>query len=114
MTSLKEIDLPSTIISCGKSLFTGCSSLTSITFHDNYKEVKEGDFYQCTSLSSIVLPSTITRIGENAFAWNCRSLTSINLENIKEFGKSCFYDSGITKENYPRPRLNVTPYLSPR
>ena len=53
-----------------------------------------------------VIPETykglpVVGIGYRAFA-HCSSLTSINLENVKGFGKSCFYDSGITKKNYPQ------------
>ena len=101
MTSLKEIELPTNVTEFGEGLFGGCSSLTSITLHDNYNEVKEADFYQCRSLSSIVLPSTVTKISAYAF-FGCCSLTSINLEHIKQFGKGCFYESGITKKNYPQ------------
>ena len=101
MTSLKEIEIPSNVTKLGEGLFCNCSSLTSITLHDNYNEVKEGDFSYCISLSSIELPSTVTKIGYCAFC-GCLSLTSINLDNIKEFGKKCFYGSGITKENYPQ------------
>ena len=28
-------------------------------------------------------------------------INNTNLKNIKEFGKECFFDSDITKENYP-------------
>ena len=83
-----------------KGLFDKCSSLTSITLHDNYKEMKEWDFEDCKSLSSIILPSTLTKLGCCAF-YGCSSLTSINLENVKVFGNDCFDFSGIRKEKYP-------------
>ena len=101
MTSLKSIEVPTSVTKFGNWLFCECYSLTSITLHDNYNEVEPNDFYQCKSLSSIVLPSTVTRIGYQSF-YGCKSLTSINLENIKEIGEGCFYKTGITKENYPR------------
>ena len=70
--------------------------MTSVTLHDNYNEVKEHDFYHCKSLESIVLPSTVTKIGGDAFC-GCRSLTSINLENVKEYGEWCFVGSGFRR-----------------
>ena len=101
MTSLKEIEIPTSVTEFGYRLFYRCSSLTSIALHENYSEVKYMDFYYCSSLSRIVLPSTVTKIDHEAFRY-CRSLTSINLENIKTFGRGCFVGSGITREKYPQ------------
>ena len=85
---------------------TFCTSLTSITLHENYNEVKERDFSDCTSLSSITLPSTVTKISRFGFN-ECSSLTSINLDNVNKFEKDCFRWSGITKEKYKKLIFSV-------
>ena len=101
LKSLKSVEIPTSVTKFGCELFHYCSSLTSITLHGNYDEVKDGDFGSCTSLSKIQLPSTVTKIGEWAFKY-CSSLISINLENVKEYGYNCFRYSGITKRKYPQ------------
>ena len=95
--NLKECIIPNSVKEIENKAFAHCTSLTSITLHDNYNEVKECDFSCCSSLSSITLPSTVTKIGEYAFC-ECSSLTSLNLENIKEYGYCCFivFSQGVS------------------
>lgn len=53
-------------------------------------------FYDCSKLESVILPSTISSLPggnyiENAMFSNCRSLKTINLDNITSFGKHTFH-----------------------
>ena len=47
-------------------------------------------FYQCEKLEKVTLPSTIDEIQIRTF-YNCISLTTINLSNVKTIGTSAFY-----------------------
>ena len=73
--------------------------MKEIIVPENVTSIGEQAFYNCYSFKEIIIPKNVTEIERETF-YNC-SLTSINLENIKEFGKGCFYKSGITKENHP-------------
>ncbi len=103
----------------GSSVFSGCSSLGSMTISSSlggqdrfYKLfgsssgvipsslvtlVLEGDanigsymFSDCSSITSITIPDSITSIGEYAFS-NCSSLSSIIIpENVENLGLSVF------------------------
>ncbi len=52
--------------------------------------------YYCKEVTSVTLPATITAIESNAF-YDCKALTTITLpENIKTLGNFIFNGSGIT------------------
>ncbi|KAL7722068.1 hypothetical protein QTN25_000838 [Entamoeba marina] len=50
-----------------EKVFTGCSSLSSITFSDHVCEIGENCFSNCSSLKNITIPSKIVKLGKNAF-----------------------------------------------
>ncbi|KAL7719413.1 hypothetical protein QTN25_003132 [Entamoeba marina] len=50
-----------------ENVFTGCSSLSSITFSDHICEIGQNCFSQCNSLKSITIPSKVVKLGKNAF-----------------------------------------------
>jgi hypothetical protein len=66
-SSLKTINLPSTITSVGESAFAQCSSLESIDIPNGVTEIRENAFYYCTKLESINLPDSIELISNSAF-----------------------------------------------
>jgi hypothetical protein len=68
--------------------FSGCSSLTTITFPEGFTSIGAWSF-EGTSLISITLPSTIRSIGHAAFS-GIRSLTTVNIpETVQQitFGR---------------------------
>lgn len=93
--SLKSINLPSSLINIKggyHGIFTGCTTLTSVTVEDGIEEIADGMFKGCTSLSTISLPGSVERIGNNAFE-DCMSLKQIlfkRLSGIQEIGNQAF------------------------
>lgn len=81
-----------TVTSIGQSAFSGCSTLTSVTFPNSMVAISNYAFSGCTSLTSITIPSGMTEsIGYGVFQ-GCTSLSSIvvNSGNTKyNSGDNC-------------------------
>lgn len=76
MTNLQQLDLSGTnLISIGE-----CGSLEK--------------------LSNVVLPETCVSINSNAF-YNCKRLTTINLEHVQSIGNYAFYECSLLSANMP-------------
>ena len=73
-----KYNLDGTSISDG--LFSGCSSLASITIQDNITSIGNNSFGECSSLTSIVIPKSVISIGNDAFN-ACSSLESIVVDS---------------------------------
>ena len=73
------MDIPDSVTSIGGMVFTGCSSLTSVTIPDSMTNIGNGAFNFCTSLTSV----TITANGGNA-------------ENVKQMMINAGVSSSIT------------------
>jgi len=66
-----------TVTSIGKSAFSGCSTLTSVTFPNSMMAISDYAFSGCTSLTSITIPSGMTESIGNGVFQGCTSLSSI-------------------------------------
>ena len=89
---LTSITIPKGINSIGDSAFYGCSSLTSITLPDSVTSIGQSAFYGCSNLTNITIPDSVTSIGNSAF-YNCSSLTSITIpDSVTSIGNSAFRD----------------------
>ena len=90
-TSLTSITIPDSVTSIGEYAFGGCTSLTSITIPDSVTSIGDSAFGGCTSLTSITIPDSVTSIGDSAFG-DCTSLTSITIpDSVTYIGDSTFY-----------------------
>ena len=90
-TSLTSITIPDSVTSIGEYAFGGCTSLTSITIPDSVTSIGDSAFGGCTSLTSITIPDSVTSIGDSAFG-DCSSLTSITIpDSVTYIGDSTFY-----------------------
>ena len=88
---VRKIVIEDGVTSIGKSAFSDCSNLTSITIPDSVTSIGNDAFYNCTSLTSITIPDSVTSIGDSAFFY-CISLTNITLSNnITNIGNDAFY-----------------------
>jgi len=56
--------------------FAGCTSLRTISRHNNLRQIGKGAFYGCSELTNLDLYDKLTLIGDSAFA-NCESLTEV-------------------------------------
>jgi hypothetical protein len=94
-TSLKTITLPGKLSSIGENLFANCTALTTVTIPNSVKNIGKGAFSSCIELASVVIPNSVTDIGENAFV-NCTALKSVTISNsVKNISKNAF--SGCTE-----------------
>ena len=76
-TSLYSVSMPDSVTSLGANFCAGCSQLDSVYLSSNISSIPSGAFSGCENLYSISLPS-VSSIGAEAF-YNCDSLTSISI-----------------------------------
>lgn len=87
---LKSVTIPDGVTHIYSSAFSGCKLLSSIAIPDSVTEIGMYAFSECTSLTSVTLPDSITEIGTNAF-YKCTSLASITLpDSITTIGNYTF------------------------
>lgn len=76
----------------GRSAFSGCDTLTSVTLPEGVTAVRAGAFSGCGALTAVTFPDSLTVIGSCAFE-NCVSLTGIILpDGIGTLGSRAFAD----------------------
>ncbi len=89
-TSLTSITIPNSVTSIGERAFHNCSSLTSVTIPNSVTSIGSNAFYNCSSLTSISIPNSVTSIRDYAF-YNCSSLTSVTVgSGVTSIGNSAF------------------------
>lgn len=128
--NLSAITLPSTLLSVGYTLLSGCDNLLSCYIYDNGSHsvdegveriaIPDGMFYKCGSLISVMLPRNTEQIGGHAF-YECSSLQSITLPycktglkfkgalNVFEAGHSSYHfaKSGLSSiQFYPKDDIS--------
>lgn len=67
------------VVEIGKEAFAVCKDLTSISFGDSVKTIKEGAFYQCSGLTTLSLGKNVSLVEIGAFGY-CSSLESITVD----------------------------------
>ena len=92
-TKLTTFNVPASVTKIGEQVFSGCSSLTSITFEEGSQLSEIGArCFQNTGLTTITLPQTVSFVGEYAF-YRCYSLKTVNLSKFLAFvSKATFYE----------------------
>ena len=80
-TSLTSVTIPNSVTSIGYHAFRGCSSLTSVSIGNSVTSIDDFAFENCTSLTSITIPDSVTSIDSYAFC-NCTSLTSVTVNAL--------------------------------
>ena len=81
--------IPSSVTSIGKSAFSGCTGLTSVTIPNSVTTIGWSAFRGCAGLTSVTIPNSVTEIGWSAFE-GCTALTSVtfNATNCKSPGRT--------------------------
>jgi hypothetical protein len=89
-SSLKSIELPSSLVSIGVGAFGQCTQLQSVQLSEGLENIGSWAFAYCPELSDIQLPETLTELGSAAF-YECTSLTSIAIpQNVKALNEFTF------------------------
>ena len=101
-TGLTSITIPNSVTSIGESAFFNCSSLTSITIPNSVTSIVWGCFSGCSSLTSVTIPNSVTSIDMVAFE-GCSGLTSVTIPNsVTSIGASAYKGcSGLTSVTIP-------------
>lgn len=118
--ALESVNIPALVSATGytaQSMFSGCTSLVSVTFSENLNWLPKTLFEDCTALTNIVFPAGlttlntadtsfdgsgvqtvdlggVTSIPNNMFK-NTLQLTTIDLSNVRTVGSNAFYASSI-------------------
>ena len=77
-SKLTSVTIPHTVTTIGEEAFIQSSGLESVTIPNSVTVINDYVFYGCKKLPSVVIPESVTSIGECAFS-NCNSLTSVVL-----------------------------------
>lgn len=94
-TTLKTVNLGSTVKTVNEGAFKNCTKLTKVTYNKKITKIADSTFSGCKSLKSFTVTTSIKSIGEAAFK-NCTALKSFKLaKNVKSVGASAF--SGCKK-----------------
>lgn len=89
-TSLKSVNIPSTLDKIGFGSFMGCTSLTSVNISSNISEIKGQTFQNCTSLTEFTVPDSVNTISDFAFS-GCTSLAKVVIPKaVKNIAPNAF------------------------
>ncbi len=111
---LKEITIPSSVVSIDYYAFANCESLESVSFEKDNKltGIYEGAFYNCSKLSNIIIPDSIVEISDFAF-YGCKSLTKLPISennNLRGIYQYAFAYTGITTLVVPDSVIDIDNY----
>ena len=113
-TGLIKVDIPKTVVSIGKMVFDGCTSLQKITVNPENQSFYAHDDVLYNFAQTELIVSAKTKTGKfivledvkkiNEFAFHdCKNITEIVLPNgLKEIGKAAFWGcTNMTSINIP-------------
>ncbi len=97
---LKSVTIPNSVTSIGSHAFASCQNLENITIPNSVTSIGDYVFYDCHSITSIAIPNKVTNIGEHTFS-GCHSLKNVIIPNgVTSIGDGAFWSC--------RNLLNVT------
>jgi hypothetical protein len=90
-----------------QELFSGCTTLASVTLPGNINTIYSSAFAGCTRLTSVTLPEGLNSIFNEAFR-GCTALTSVNIpNNVAYIGNSAFSNTGLLSVTWPAQTIIV-------
>lgn len=105
--------MPETVTAIGSNAFTGCNTLTGITFSKKITSIPAKAFYYCAGLTKFTVPQSVTSIGESAF-YACSKLADITLhDGISSIGEKAFTNTAFFNDidNWENGALYIGNYL---
>ncbi|MBQ9559107.1 MAG: leucine-rich repeat domain-containing protein [Bacteroidaceae bacterium] len=101
ITTFNELQYFTGLTKVGKSAFTNCQHLASVTLPTTIKEISEEAFACCISLHGMNIPEGVTSIAERAF-YGCTGMTSVAFpESLSSFGTQAFANTGLEEVDLP-------------
>ena len=82
--SLISVTIPNSVTYIDDNAFEFCRNLTSVTIPNSVTIIGEEVFSYCTSLTSVTIPDSVTYIDDNAFEF-CSNLTSVTIPNSVKY-----------------------------
>ena len=103
---ITSVQIPNSVTGIGPSAFSGCTSLSSVTFGEPsaLEEIRNKAFYGC-SISTIRIPASVNCIGLQAFD---SSLTEILYDGTKWSSSNKYYNYGYTFASLVKYRRTIT------
>lgn len=87
-----DVVIPDDVYEIGRSAFSGCRELTSVTFPNRLITIRMSAFQGCKGLTSITLPENVNYVEDWAFE-GCTGLTEvIVLGDFVTISKWAFYE----------------------
>ncbi len=90
-TDIENINIPASVVSLGKGVFSDCKDLKTITFEcSNISEIPDMFLSGCESLEDIIIPEGVSNIGEYVFR-ECGNLKKIEFPStLTHIGRGNF------------------------
>ena len=88
-SSLESIVIPNTVTSVGAGILRGCSSLTSVDWATSSHTIPAYTFSDCIGLQTLSLSGAVKEVGERAFD-GCRSLSDFDFSGVERLGERAF------------------------
>lgn len=79
--TLRQINLPTGILSIGAEAFNGCVMMNAIEIPGAVTAIEDGTFKNCAQITSIELPIGVKKIGNEAFA-GCTHLSTFTIKTF--------------------------------
>jgi uncharacterized Fe-S cluster-containing radical SAM superfamily protein len=104
-SAAQDVTIPTTIEILGLSCFSGCQSLSSISFELDSRLARIDRFaFSDSALKSIVIPCNVEILGQSCFS-NCKSLSSLSFESnsrLTRIESNAFSESSLQTIVIPR------------
>ncbi len=100
-TTLRSIEIPSSVKRIGEYAFSGCSSLEDVVGMSGVRAIHDFAFEECASLKAVHLPSALNNVGSGAFR-DCKALADVVLpKGLKIMRDECFCGTAIASVFIP-------------
>ena len=109
-TSMKSVEIPSSVTKIGNSAFERCTKLQRVTLPNGLKTIGDSAFERCVHLTGMTIPASVASIGCFAFK-DCLSLQNIDLkcpESVAEVGAFAGTPNHLSTSSGMCDAVNIT------